>query len=193
MSDWQTDAALAGTLYKKSKPYTAMLIARCVEPQQGARTDLCTSAKVTAKAFADEADIAPNTVLKYLRTWDLLAEQGYVPARDELEPGEDVEVPEMKIWTPAYREANPPKEKKPREPSPEDDSLDLRGRVDYNNSRVQRALEQTFGLSTGSKYAAPMGRIKDAVQSIGFGDNPNRAFVSLVVALSDLAADLPRD
>ena len=107
LSDWQTDAELAGTLYKKSKPYTAMLIARCVEPDagHGGRNSDFSEFKTSMKSFAEFAGISDKTVAKYLKTWDLLAEQGYVPARDELEPGEDVEVPEMKIWTPVYREA----------------------------------------------------------------------------------------
>src|SRR5690606_9908771 len=104
---WQSDAELAGTLYKKAKPYTAMLIARSVEEKgPGARTDLESSFKVSAKQFADQADISHPTVMKYLRTWEAMAEAGIVPFPDQLQPGEDVEIPDQKVWTYYYRQAN---------------------------------------------------------------------------------------
>lgn len=70
---WESDAALAGTLYKKSKPYTAMLIARCVEPGTGGpRTAEKSAVKTSLREFADMAGINDKTVRKYLDTWDVI-------------------------------------------------------------------------------------------------------------------------
>jgi len=191
-ADWQSDAELAGTLYRKAKPYTAMLIARSVEEKgPGARTDLESSFKVSAKQFADQADISHPTVMKYLRTWDAMAQAGIVPPREEMEPGQDVEVPDQKTWTYYYREANPPKPKKPKDPSPTDEAIDLRGRVDLSNPRVRKALEMAHGTATvAGKFQPAVKRISEALTDIGLGANPNRAYVSLVVAFADLVAEL---
>ena len=191
-ADWQSDAELAGTLYRKSKPYTAMLIARCVEPGygEGNRPEVDGS-KTSQRDFAEHADISPTTVGKYLRTWDAMAQAGIVPPREELEPGEDVEVPDQKTWTYYYREANPPKPKKPKDPSPTDEAIDLRGRVDLSNPRVRKALEMAHGTATvAGKFQPAVKRISEALTDIGLGANPNRAYVSLAVAFADLVAEL---
>lgn len=195
-ADWQSDAELAGTLYRKSKPYTAMLIARCVEPgagqsERGSRRKELSDEKVSSKKFADHSGISDPTVMKYLRTWDAMAQAGIVPPREELEPGEDVEVPDQKTWTYYYREANPPKPKKPKDPSPTDEAIDLRGRVDLSNQRVRKALEMAHGTATvAGKFQPAVKRISEALTDIGLGANPNRAYVSLVVAFTDLVAEL---
>jgi len=106
--NWQEDAELAGTLYRKSKPYTAYLIARCVEPGSGGpRTGEKSPVRPTMREFSEHAGIHHNTVAKYLNTWDALAVAGLVPLREELGPGVGVDVPDMKAWTYYYREANP--------------------------------------------------------------------------------------
>src|SRR5690606_24450514 len=79
---WQTDADLAGTLYRKSKVYTAMLLARCVEPGagQGTRTDfgsdgpkLQNGENVSSTAFSGYSEIPRKNVDRHLRTWDAMA------------------------------------------------------------------------------------------------------------------------
>jgi len=120
-----------------------------------------------------------------------MAQAGIVPPREELEPGEDVEVPDQKTWTYYYREANPPKPKKPKDPSPTDEAIDLRGRVDLSNQRVRKALEMAHGTATvAGKFQPAVKRISEALTDIGLGANPNRAYVSLVVAFADLVAEL---
>lgn len=190
-ANWQSDAELAGTLYRKSKPYTAMLIARSVEEQEHGGDRSRQVQKCTCPQFAEMAGIAPNTVRKYLRTWDAMAQAGIVPPREEMEPGQDVEVPDQKTWTYYYREANPPKPKKPKDPSPTDEAIDLRGRVDLSNQRVRKALEMAHGTATvAGKFQPAVKRISEALTDIGLGANPNRAYVSLVVAFTDLVAEL---
>src|SRR5690606_13541155 len=134
--------------YKKAKPYTAMLIARSVEPSsgQGSRSELASSGKCSANEFAEFAGISHTTVGKYLRTWQAMAEAGIVPFPKDLEPGEDVEVPDQKVWTYYYREANPPKPKKekPKEIDPENPDLD--GRVQLDGKHVVTTLKMADGI-----------------------------------------------
>lgn len=191
-ADWQSDAELAGTLYRKAKPYTAMLIARSVEPDAGNPVESSYHGdRVSAREFADHSGISHPTVMKYLRTWQAMAEAGIVPFPADLEPGQDVEVPDQKTWTYYYREANPPKPKKPKDPSPTDEAIDLRGRVDLSNQRVRKALEMAHGTATvAGKFQPAVKRISEALTDIGLGANPNRAYVSLVVAFTDLVAEL---
>ncbi|WP_157608765.1 hypothetical protein [Saccharomonospora glauca] len=189
---WQTDAELAGTLYKKAKPYTAMLIARCVEPGTGGpRLAQNEPVKTSEREFSELSGVSRNTVQKYLRTWDAMATAGLVPARDELEPGEDVELPDQKAWTYYYREANPPKPKKAKEGSTES-ALDVKGRVDLRNRRVQTALQLANGAKSKDypgNVGAAITRLAEALQDIGFGSNPNRAFVAACAALADLESE----
>src|SRR5690606_10337232 len=112
---WQTDAELAGTLYRKSKVYTAMLIARCVEPGagQGTRTDfgsngpkLQNGEKVSSTTCSGCSDIPREGADPCLRTWHAMPTAGLVPPRDELTPGTDVDLPDMKQWKHYYGEAN---------------------------------------------------------------------------------------
>lgn len=182
MSDWKLDAELAGTLYRKSKPYTAMLIARCVEhgepgkPRQNA-------AKCSIREFVDRGGLSNNTVAKYLRTWDLMAEFGEVPSRDDMEPGEDVKLPDMSVWTKYYREANPAKNNPEKEP-------DAPKAIDPSNRRVATAIKMASGIKVNGRHEITMNRITEAVKDIGFGANPGRAYVALASALSDLAAEM---
>lgn len=61
-----------------AKPYTAMLIARSVEEQEHGGDRTKQVQKCTCPEFADIAGISPNTVRKYLRTWEAMAEAGVV-------------------------------------------------------------------------------------------------------------------
>src|SRR5690606_18262714 len=126
-----------------------MLIARCVEPDHGSgKRKEITASKTSAKGFADMAGITHPTVMKYFRTWEAMAEAGIVPFPKDLEPGEDVEVPDQKVWTYYYREANPPKPKKekPKEIDPENPDMD--GRVQLDGKHVVTALKMADGINT---------------------------------------------
>lgn len=190
LSDWQSDAQTAGTVYKRSKPYVALLIARCVDHGEKGRAR-GNAAKCSIREFSDHSRISNNTIAKYLRTWDAMATAGLVPPRDELEPGEDVELPDQKAWTYYYREANPPKPKKTTEESTES-ALDVKGRVDLRNRRVQTALQLANGAKSKDypgNVGAAITRLAEALQDIGFGSNPNRAFVAACAALADLESE----
>jgi len=185
---WQEDAALAGTVHKRSKPFTAMLIARCVEPQQGARTDLLTTEKVPAKTFADHAGIAVNTVLKYLRTWDAMAAAGLVPSREEMAAGEDVEVPEQKAWVHYYREANP---SKPRTPKPSPEGIDKLSEVELTERVVKMAtrlgaIEETVKGDTPGQLA--FRRAAENARLILAGGDVKKSWFHLIDALTELGA-----
>ena len=194
-SDWQSDAKLAGTLYKRAKPYTAMLIARSVEPGVGEggdhdrhRPTVDSGEKVSLRTFADHADMSTTTVSKYLRAWEAMAEAGIVPFPDQLQPGEDVEVPDQKVWTYYYREANPPKPKKEqpkKEVNPENPNMD--GRVELEGKRVVTALSMAAGIETPNPAIQ---RMAEALVDLAMSDNPNRAYVAACSALADLAASI---
>ena len=197
--DWQTDAELAGTLYRKAKPYTAMLIARSVEPGEGQTDGLnhvganAPTTKVSMRDFADLSGIGKDTVGRYLRTWQAMAEAGIVPFPKDLEPGEDVEVPDQKVWTYYYREANPPKPKKekPKEIDPENPDLD--GRVQLDGKHVVTALKMADGIDVDRlpPSVAPHARnLSEALVRLATSDNPNRAYVAACSALSELVASL---
>ncbi|GAA1403310.1 hypothetical protein GCM10009639_47960 [Kitasatospora putterlickiae] len=122
MNTWENDAELFGRAGNKA--FLAMLAARCVEEKaSGERTDLVKNdkAKTSATQFAKTAGKATNTVKNYIATWDLLADAGHVPSRDELAPGADVHLPAAKVWTEFYRKANPPK---PKTGKPDDVTLE---------------------------------------------------------------------
>src|SRR5690606_41641312 len=103
-----------------------MLIARSVEPGEGQTDGLnhvganAPTTKVSMRDFADLSGIGKDTVGRYLRTWQAMAEAAIVPFPKDLEPGADVEVPDAKVWTYSYRAAKPPtaKKKKPKEIEP---------------------------------------------------------------------------
>src|SRR5690554_8085429 len=107
-----------------------MLIARCVEPGTGGpRLAQNEPVKTSEREFAELSGIARNTISKYLRTWEAMAQAGIVPPREEMEPGQDVEGPDQKTGTYYYREAEPPKPQKRKDPSPADEASGVRGRV----------------------------------------------------------------
>lgn len=195
MSGWESDAQLAGTLYRKSKPYTAMLIARCVEPGKGGPR---TGAKcASSREFSEQSGIARNTVNKYLRTWDAMAADGQVPARDELEPGVDVEVPDQKVWKYYYREANPPKPRHPKEQEPKDPGdipPDTRMADLRDNPRAMKLLE---AASNGASdvpgvLGAQLTRAVTAAFDLVMDDDPARAFMRLVHSMTELSAEMRR-
>jgi len=196
--DWQTDAELAGTLYRKAKPYTAMLIARCVEPGegQGERTDLGKNlprSKANARDFADRSGMTHPTVMKYFRTWEAMAKAGIVPFPKDLEPGEDVEVPDQKVWTYYYREANPPKPKKEKPKKIDPENPDMDGRVQLDGKHVVTALKMADGINVErlpESVAPHARRLAEALVQLAMSDNPNRAYVTACSALSELAAAL---
>lgn len=66
----------------------AMLAARCVEPDAGnpnrPRGEFSPRGKVSLRTFAERSGIDHKTVAAYLRTWDALAADGWVPSRDSM-------------------------------------------------------------------------------------------------------------
>src|SRR5690606_40064409 len=71
-------------------------------------SDVCSSdlEKVSSTTFSGYSEIPRKNVDRYLRTWDAMATAGLVPPRDELTPGTDVDLPDMKQWKHYYGEAN---------------------------------------------------------------------------------------
>ena len=84
-----------------------LLVARSVELRkgQGERTDLGEISprlgKVSARQYAEWAKVDHKTVLAYLRAWDAAAEDGLVPAAEDLRPGDDAVLPEQ-AWDEYY-------------------------------------------------------------------------------------------
>ncbi|MBN9734495.1 MULTISPECIES: hypothetical protein [unclassified Pseudonocardia] len=117
MNLWERDAERAGQIDRGDKSYVAMLAARCVEEGAGQTSGLINSTvaknfatgKVSCREFARRSGISDPTVAAYLRTWDALAADGWVPSRDSLNPGdEDVaDLPDRETWNKYYRAANP--------------------------------------------------------------------------------------
>ncbi len=74
----------------------ALIVARCVQPRagQGRRPDDLggNAAKVSSREFAAAAGVDRRTVSAYLAAWDRAAADSIVPARIELEPGENPEL-----------------------------------------------------------------------------------------------------
>ncbi len=198
---WESDAELAGTLYRKSKPYTAMLIARCVELSKSGVSVKNDTSKVSAGEFAELAGIATNTVKAYLRTWDAMAAAGLVPARDSMEPGEDVDVPDMKTWTYYYREANPSKPK-----SAKDDGVKVgqvrdeevsdvevffpeNRRVDQFARRLEMSRRSVESRAKGPA-ATSYNRAVQCLQEVLEGQNTGRNLLHLLDALTELGTTL---
>jgi hypothetical protein len=83
----------------------ALLVARCVQPRQGARRATSPdSGKVTQTAFARAAGINRETVALYLTAWDRAVEDGVVPPRAELAPGIDpvLDFAALPLWDEYY-------------------------------------------------------------------------------------------
>jgi hypothetical protein len=83
----------------------ALLVARCVQPRQGARRATSPdSGKVTQAAFARVAGINRETVALYLAAWDRAEEDGIVPTRASLQPGVDpaLDVGALPLWEEYY-------------------------------------------------------------------------------------------
>src|SRR5690606_3221909 len=120
-----------------------------------------------------------------------MATAGLVPPRDELEPGENVELPDQKAWTYYYREANPPNPKKTTEECTVS-ALEVKGRVALRNRRVRTALQLAYGAKS-KDYPGNVGsvitRLAEALHDIGFGSKPNSAFVAACAALADLESE----
>src|SRR5438128_303461 len=69
-----------------------LLVARCVQPRQGARTTSLPGSKATVAEFVKAASVSRNTVSAYLAAWDRAAADRLVPERSALEPGADLEL-----------------------------------------------------------------------------------------------------
>lgn len=199
---WQKDAELAGTLYKRAKPYTAMLIARCVEVQShgGDRSKSQTGlGKTTLTEFAEVAGIGKATVDRYLRAWDAMVAAGLVPARDELAPGDDVDLPDMKAWTYYYREANPRparEDKATSLPKPEEvGEEDLGAAFSVEPTRViDRYVRRTEDAAESVRVPGLVGdslrRLSERLTELVYGDDPRRAVLHAMDAYAELVSAL---
>src|SRR5690606_41049722 len=92
LSDWQSDAQTAGTVYKRAKPYVALLIARCVDHGEKGRAR-GNAAKCSIREVSDHSRISNNTISKYPPNLDAIATAVLVSPPDELETREDVGLP----------------------------------------------------------------------------------------------------
>ncbi|WP_328953689.1 hypothetical protein [Kitasatospora purpeofusca] len=200
MSAWQEDADLFGKA--GSKAFLAMLAARCVELSERGVNVKNDISKVSASAFAKAAGKAVNTVKNYITTWDLLAEDGQVPPRDQLAPGVDVDLPTVKTWTEYYRKANPPK---PKATKPEDVTLeqveaelaenpDVRllpvpqsRHVTTYVRRMKHATEDIGDRAPDSVADAVM-RLVDCLEALSIPGQTNRAYLHSLDAVAELAA-----
>ncbi|MFF4922926.1 MULTISPECIES: hypothetical protein [unclassified Kitasatospora] len=204
MSTWEKDAELFGKAGNKA--FLAMLAARCVESGtgQGARGPRPEMAKVSAREFAKAAGKVHTTVAKYLSTWDLLAEAGHVPPREELAPGVDVDLPAAKTWTEFYRKANPPKPKagKPGDITLEQAEAELaadptvrllpvpQGR--HVGTFLMRMFDATadIGDRVPDPVADAVTRLVESLESLSNPDETNHAYLRSMAAVTDLAAAL---
>ncbi|MFI2609645.1 hypothetical protein [Kitasatospora sp. NPDC018619] len=203
MSAWEMDAELFGKA--GSKAFLAMLAARCVEEKlSGERTDLVQMDEVKASAaqFAKTSGKGVNTVKRYLAAWDLLAEAGHVPPRDELAPGVDVDLPDSKTWTEFYRKANPPKPKpeKPDDVTLEQAEAELAAdptvrlapvpqsrHITTYVQRMKHATEDIADRAPDAVADAVM-RLVDCLEALSIPDQTNRAYLHSLDAVAELAA-----
>lgn len=78
------------------------------QSERGSRLKVFSDEKVSAARFARDANVSHPTVTKYLRAWDLAANDGHVPPSTTLQAGETVQLDWEKLpsWTSFYKEAN---------------------------------------------------------------------------------------
>ncbi|WP_193555256.1 MULTISPECIES: hypothetical protein [unclassified Streptomyces] len=74
-------------------------VARSVRPGGQAAGE---SDKVSAKEFAELAECSPERVMRYYKAWDKAADDGLVPQFEELEPGQDIQLPDADVWLSYY-------------------------------------------------------------------------------------------
>jgi hypothetical protein len=108
---WEKDAERFGRRFKFGEWESGLLVARSVSPGKGNVKALRSRAAATRKAiagdFAAAAGVHVSTVTAYRRTWDAAADAGLVPASEDLQPGEDVDLPDPGLWTHYYNAGNP--------------------------------------------------------------------------------------
>lgn len=150
--DTNHDAREFGQHVKHAGWRLGLLVARNVEPRQGARTDLFQSEKVTAAEFARVADTSPARVLRYLDAWERAADAGHVPHAADLNPRDDVTLPDADTlpWNTFYNAHAPA-------PAPE---------LSKSRTTVFDVAEPLLGLSAALRnvvrqVAAMDGRLDD--------------------------------
>jgi hypothetical protein len=187
---WEVDARHAGQAEKNRKPYIAMLIARCVvrsDNQAHVKIDM----KTSAQQFSEESGIATNTVKRYLDTWNALADAGEVPSPAEMEPGEDVELPDRETWRKWYRECFPAVERaKVAEEllAPNTDSL--------IEAAAGRQGQKLFDSARSAASNVPgiagdqLRRLVESLMDMATDDDPRKAWKRSLHAIGELATAL---
>jgi hypothetical protein len=96
-----------------------LLVARNVEKKSTAHRPHVTNRdkndKVSAREFSEVAGVDRNKVLRYLKAWNIAAEDGFVPPSSELSPGEEVDlnVDKLPEWTTYLRQTLPQPQRQP--------------------------------------------------------------------------------
>jgi hypothetical protein len=103
---WERDAERFGRQFKFGEWESALLVARSVEAGHQDRARPPARGRVISSKFAAVAGVSKSTVNSYMKTWGAAAEAGLVPTPNELNPGQDVELPDPGLWKSYYRKAN---------------------------------------------------------------------------------------
>ncbi|MFJ7275342.1 hypothetical protein [Kitasatospora sp. NPDC098663] len=135
--------------------------------------------------FAAAAGKARGTVNNYLATWDLLAEAGHVPSRDQLVPGVDVDLPTAATWKEFYRRAHPPARSVPTMVTPR------------TSPEVEAAVVRMFDAVDGFEERTPgpvaqaLGQMADSLAEMREPDRTRAAYLRALDALAELLEALP--
>ena len=88
-----------------------LLVARNVTPGEGVGRpvagggpdpSLVGTRKVSARVFATASGTTHKRVLRHFKAWQSAADAGLVPDPQELDPGDEVELPDKKLWSAHY-------------------------------------------------------------------------------------------
>ena len=103
----QADAAEFGTHIKTGGWRLGLLVVRSVTPGEGTgrppkdRLPL-EGGKISARAFAERSGTSHKRVGRYFVAWQKAADTGLVPDPVELDPGDEIELPDGKLWSNFY-------------------------------------------------------------------------------------------
>lgn len=95
----KADAQEFGLYTRQGGWRLGLLVARNVQQGkgQGSRTDTFPNGKVSANAFAKQAGVSVNKILRYLEAWDRYASEGKVKESASLSPGDELELDQKKL------------------------------------------------------------------------------------------------
>ena len=72
------------------------------EAETGSPVAVSANGKVSARTFAARSGTSHKRVGRYLAAWQRAADKGLVPDPIELDPGDEVELPDAKLWGDFY-------------------------------------------------------------------------------------------